>query len=90
MNNPLRYTDPTGMFSYEWQANVARGIQMLNPSQQVGNISYKKTENSIHQYRFNTTSKVNDGYMVTTHYGVDSRVANNLEQLGDGIIISGF
>lgn len=90
MNNPLRYTDQTGMFSYEWQANVARSIQKLNPTQYLSDVNYDNTKNGIYKYSFNTVSKNDEGYVFTTHYGVSRDIANNIQDVGDAMILSGF
>ena len=90
MNNPNRYFDINGMFSYEWQANIARCIQSLNPTQQITTVNYDEKRSDRYKYSFNTVSKNGNGYTFTTHYGVDSSVANNLEQHGDGIMFGGF
>ena len=90
MNNPLKFTDKTGKFSHEWQAQTAKGFQTVIPGQQSGIIKFNNTENNAYRYTFNTTSKENGEYVVTTHYGVSRSLANNLQNTGDAMVVGGF
>ena len=82
--------DVNGMFSYEWQANAGRFIRSVTSLQHVGEVKHNDTSNNSYKYTFNTVKKEGDGFVVTANHMVDRDLADNIELVGDAMVVGGF
>lgn len=90
-DDPINNIDIDGKYGFKCVADFARNWYNLWHSEKAGPVIYNgDATNQKFKYTFNTYDYSNNEFTVTSHYKIEKKIAEGMQDVGDAIALVGY